>query len=289
MAINKPILGIDCGDLNKLSFPKLASPKLDGVRALKGNEDLLSRTLKPIPNRYAQKIFRVLPEGLDGELILGDPQAKDVYRRTVSCVMSEFASIEGLYWYLFDVQKPLLLEERLKLLTELLESFSELPVKLVPQVPVGSLEELLSLEEQWVEAGYEGLMLRSLKSPYKHGRSTLREGYLLKLKRFCDSEAFVVGITELQHNLNEPEVNELGYSSRSSKKEGKVASALLGSLIVWDLVSEVEFEIGSGFTLEERAQLFAHPPINRVAKYKYFPSGGKDKPRHPTFLGWRED
>jgi DNA ligase 1 len=46
----KPMLAVDCGDVNALRFPLFASPKLDGVRAVVMNGGLMSRSLKPIPN-----------------------------------------------------------------------------------------------------------------------------------------------------------------------------------------------------------------------------------------------
>jgi DNA ligase-1 len=85
----KPMLAVDCGDVNALRFPLLASPKLDGVRAIGDRWVTKSRSLKPIPNVNVQAQFAGLPEGLDGELIVGnDPQPQTrCYRRTVSVVM----------------------------------------------------------------------------------------------------------------------------------------------------------------------------------------------------------
>ena len=40
-------------------------------------------------------------------------------------------------------------------------------------------------------------------APYKQGRSTVREGYLLKVKTFLDDEATVVRFEERMHNGNE--------------------------------------------------------------------------------------
>ena len=58
-------------------------------------------------------------------------------------------------------------------------------------------EELIDYEQGAVEDGYEGVMLRDPSAPYKYGRSTVRKGYLLKLKRFEDSEAEVIDIVGL--------------------------------------------------------------------------------------------
>ena len=93
--------------------------------------------------------------------------------------------------------------------------------------------------EQHINNGYEGVMLRCPRSPYKQGRSTFKEGYLLKLKKFLDDEAVVIGFEERLHNTNEKESDERVYAKRSSKKEGMVRANTLGSLIVaW---GDIEF------------------------------------------------
>ena len=69
-----------------LKFPVLASPKLDGVRAIVRDGVVLSRALKPIPNKNVQKRFSHL-EHFDGELIVGASNDPDVLRATTSGVM----------------------------------------------------------------------------------------------------------------------------------------------------------------------------------------------------------
>lgn len=282
------MLAVDCGGIDRLRFPLIASPKLDGVRAIITADGVYSRTLKKIPNREVQAALEGLPVGLDGELLAGDPCAPDVYRKTVSMVMSEDADITGLKFHVFDIQKDAPFIERM----EWIEA-NVIPcppyVTIVDQWPANSVDEVAEYEAAWVSAGYEGVILRSPDSPYKHGRSTVKEGYLLKLKRFMDSEAVVIGVTELQHNGNAAKVNALGHTERSSHKAGKFASGLMGTLQVRDTKTGVTFEIGTGFTQDERHTIFLlpHEYLGRLAKYKYFPVGVKDKPRHPVFLGWR--
>ena len=87
--------------------------------------------------------------------------------------------------------------------------------------------------------------------------------------------------------FNEKEVDERGYTKRSSHKDNKVASGVMGALVVKDLVTGVEFEIGTGFTAVDREALWLASPVGKIVKYKFFPVGVKDKPRHPVFLGFR--
>ena len=54
-------------DPEKLRFPVLASPKLDGIRAYVKDGVVLSRQNKPIPNDHVQSLFSKY-EHFDGEL-----------------------------------------------------------------------------------------------------------------------------------------------------------------------------------------------------------------------------
>ena len=133
-------------------------------------------------------------------------------------------------------------------------------------------------------------MLRHPDGPYKHGRSTAKEGWLLKVKRFEDSEARIIGFSELMHNANEAKRNELGHLERSSHKANKVGKQMLGALTVQDLKTKVEFDIGTGFTEDQRRLLWATGDnlLGKVVKYKSQPTGVKEKPRFPVFLGFRD-
>lgn len=275
-------------ELEKLRFPLAASAKLDGVRAIVIGGTVYSRSLKPIPNKAVQEKFKHLHH-FDGELIVGDPTSKTVYRDTVSVVMSHDKPADNVRFYAFDhIKYPQYgYEERRRLLVTQ-DQLKTTDVHLLPQHGLGNLDGLLSLEEDLLDEGYEGLILRSTTAPYKFGRSTVKEGYLLKLKRFADAEAEVVGFEERMHNGNEATTNELGRTKRSSHQAGKTGRGDLGALRVrW---GGCEFNVGTGFTDEERAEVWANRSayVGRLAKFKYFTVGVKDAPRHPVFLGWRD-
>ena len=87
MTLFKPMLATDAV-LEKLRFPLLASPKLDGVRAIVRDGVVYSRSNKPIPNVFVQETFKGLDHA-DGELIVGLPTAKDCMQATMSGVMSK--------------------------------------------------------------------------------------------------------------------------------------------------------------------------------------------------------
>ncbi len=284
----KPLLACDA-DLAKLRFPLLASPKLDGVRAIVRGGVVYSRSNKPIPNKHVQTLFSKC-EHFDGELIVGDPTSKTCYRDTVSEVMSHDKT-GGCYFYVFDhVQCPTLpyLQRNLAI-TKSLRGGSMENVIGLDQHHISTLDVLLELEEQMLNAGYEGLILRSPDAPYKYGRSTVNEGFLLKLKKFVDAEFEVIGFEERMHNGNEATTNELGRTKRSSHKAGKVGLGDLGALVLQG--DGFTFNVGTGFDDITRQALWAARNSNlvgRLAKIKYFPVGMKNAPRHPVFLGFRD-
>lgn len=279
----KPMLA--CNAPEHIELPMLASPKIDGIRCMIVSGVAVSRNLKPIRNRYVQQCLAGLPHGLDGELVVGQPGGEGVFRRTSSGVMSIKGEPDFTFWVFdnFDVGGGF--EERFASLSE-----QHPRVRIVPHYAIESHEALEEFEAKTLEHGFEGVMLRKPSGPYKWGRSSKSEGYLLKLKRFVDAEAEVLGAVELRHNHNVAKRNMLGRLERSSAKAGKVAGGVLGALLVRDIVTGVEFRIGGGFTQKEREQLWKQRRslVGRLAKYKYFAGGVKTAPRFPIFLGFRD-
>lgn len=283
----KPLLASPV-DFAHLDYSNLwASPKLDGIRAIVINGVVVSRNLKPIRNRHVQCLFGHL-EGYDGELIVGDPTAKDCYRVTNSGVMSADGE-PSVCFYAFDhIGRPTdEYHQRRDMLGD-----NHIDVIKVVQHPVVSPEHLLDIEDSYLQQGYEGVMLRAFRGPcsfYKYGRSTPKEGTLLKLKRFEDAEAEVINYDEEMRNDNEAVTNALGRTERSQHAENKVGKGRLGALVC-ATPEGAEFKIGTGFTAAQREQFWAKRGdlIGRIVKYKSFMIGVKDAPRFPVFLGWRD-
>ena len=272
----------------------LIAPKLDGIRAIHVHDaGLLTRTLKPVPNRHLQHLWASPAlHGLDGELILGDPTATDVFRKTTSAVMSHAGEPEIIFHAFDDFTDPRSPYQdrlaRLELRVKILKN-QGYPVVLVPQTLVAANNPLEAVETSLLAEGYEGVVARNPRATYKFGRSTLREACLLKLKRFADGEAVILQAVELMRNGNEAERNALGYLERSTEHAGLIPGGTLGALEVRDLVSGVTFAIGSGFDQVTRDRLWrgrAPLPVQLVA-YRPFPVGAYEKPRFPTYKGLR--
>lgn len=280
-------------DINLLKFPLMVSPKYDGVRAYVLGGRVLSRSNKPIPNEWAQKRFRRM-ESLDGELIVGNPVAKDCYRVTESGMMTADFVPSTCRFFAFDKicvgRPPRPFLERISLVVAGWDRHTDVVV--VPQIRVANMKELMYQEANFVAQGYEGVMLRSLDGLYKQGRSTFNEGYLLKLKRFEDSEAVILECYEQETNLNPRALNELGQNKRSSHKAGKRGNGLLGGFVVKDVSTGVEFNIGTmdGVTVLQRRELWENRSTlkGKLLKYRHQNYGVKDKPRIPVFIGFRD-
>src|SRR5690606_22988270 len=118
------------------------------------------------------------------------------------------------------------------------------------------IEELDDLERIFIDQqGWEGVMLRTPSGIYKFGRSTAREGILLKVKRFADDEAIIVGTVEQMENTNLATVNALGNTERSTSKAGLIPKGTLGAFeCEWN---GLRFEIGTGLNQAQRDSFWA--------------------------------
>ena len=288
----------------------LASPKLDGIRVTVQNGRLYSRSLKLIPNKAMQQLWgREELDGLDGEVIVGPPTAEDCFNRSTSVVMSKDKPAEGATFNVFDKYSLGGFEARLSQASNTIDGacFAQ-TIKLVPHIPVSSLKQLASYEGKQTGKGHEGVMLRDPIGAYKQGRSTIKEGGLIAIKRFVDAEAVVLGTYEQQENINEKTVNELGRSKRSSHKAGKVGKNTLGGFTVAPMKCDCPncsrklsalvncvrlFNIGTGVGLTDamRSYYWAERKKlpGKVIKFRYQKIGTKDAPRQPIFLGFRSE
>lgn len=291
--MTKPMLAVEA-DFTKIKYPVYASPKLDGIRCLIIDGVAKTRTLKDVPNRYVSNLLSVLfLNGMDGELIVGSPTSKTVYRDTVSEIMAHDKTPEFTF-YVFDLHnEPANYSTRRTLLErEVAHARKAVPfLKLHESKVVFTEAELMHYEAQCVEQGYEGIIVRAnLDGHYKYGRSTVNEGHLLKVKRFSDFESTIIGFQEEMFNGNEAQTNELGRTKRSTAKSGLSGKSTLGAFLVRDTESGIEFAVGTGLTAAER-QLYWNTRdslIGQVIKYKCFEVGRKIAPRHPVFLGMRD-
>ena len=286
-------------DFNRLDGTYKTQPKLDGIRAICKDGVLYSRTMKPIPNAYCQELAKhEIPHGYDGELIVGDPTAKDVFQKTTSGVMS-YAGKPDVKFYVFDIwnQPGLQYRNRREQIRREIPMFNNPSLvdieSIAPCYTINGPDREIyeAALAEYLNKGFEGLIARSELGYYKYGRSTSKEGHLLKWKVWEDEEATIEGFEELMHNGNAAFTNETGHTKRSSHQDGKIPGGMLGALVVRSPKYNGTFNIGSGFDMALRQLIWDKRDEykGKIAKFKHFPIGQKDLPRYPIFLGFRDE
>ena len=287
----KPLLSCEVS-LDKINFPVYVSTKLDGLRAVVIDSVVYSRSLKPIRNKYVQKLFgKPEYEGFDGELVVGDIYAKDVFQKTTSGVMSEDGEPDVTF-HVFDLWNiPTFdYEYRQRDLQEiLLDEDKEYPSIVYAMIHLcKNIDDLTFFLEHERNVGGEGLICRSPSGIYKYGRSTPKEQLSIKLKFFEAGEFEVIGFEERMHNTNEVTTNELGYKERSSCKANLIPMNTLGSLVL--KYDDSEFRCGTGFSDAQRKEIWENKEsyLGKLASIRYMSVGQAILPRIPSFQGFRD-
>lgn len=282
--------GEDIKDLTvPITFPKLCSVKLDGIRCGVLDKDPLMKSLKRVPNHYIYEVMRREHlQGLDGELVVGEPNDPQVYNKTWSGVSRHAGEPEFRFFVFDDFTDPRLqLVDRLnRLASRKLPSFCTV----VEQAWVTSQDEVDSEYLMQTSDGYEGLILRNHTATYKFGRSTLKSQDMLKAKPHLDGEALVEGLIQAMENTNAQFIDTDGYYARSTHKAGMVPKDMVGGFNVRDLVTGQRFSIGAGkLTHDQRKAIWADPALalGKIAKYQHMGVGAKNVPRHGRWIGWR--
>jgi hypothetical protein len=275
--------------MQKLCYPVLATLKKDGIRALRFDGSLLSRTRKPIPNRSIRERSLVLPGGFDMEL--WNPSLR--YDEIESIVMSrEHPDSDKIQFHILDwfassgmcnyAQRMYWLQQHKDREMNLVYEF-EFPTEITNAQLL--LAYFLFAEQQQGE----GICFRTPNSPYKQARSTLKEQYLIKLSRYLYSEATIVGFVEQQENSNYSTTSRLGLSERSSHASGMIGKNTLGALMCQLSTGEsISIGTGVGLTNELRRDIWLHQNkyLGCMVKFKH-KFGQKNIPRSPVMCGFR--
>lgn len=269
-------------------------PKLDGHRAVWDGKKLWSRTGKEIvsvPGLLSEltRFFPGIP--LDGELF-----GKEMTFTEITKVCRRTANIEDdprVKFHIYDspVEK-MSFEDRW---TKTQETFLKSPrlrrMELVETVPmVVNLTKVKPRSLNIFRKDYEGTMVRIAEAEYKFGK---RSGDLLKIKETKDREAEVVGVQELttKEKLVVPKGTP-GSKKRSDGtyyKDGKETPNNTMGALEMKLPNGKLFKIGSGFSDEQREEMWKKPPIGKTVTFQYQELTDDGIPRFPVFLRFRED
>lgn len=296
----KPMLASRVDDLDALRYPKLASCKLDGIRAIVLDGQICTRNLKPIRNDYIRSLLsNPLLNGLDGELVVGPVNSPTIFCDTLSGVMSKEGEPDFTFWVFDSFINP---NDTFSVrYASVKQLYDRLPIELSVFISVldhsvaMDSNDVTIMEQAAIDKGFEGLMLRAPDGKYKFGRASKKEETLLKIKRFMDFEVVVTGFKEQLHNANAATIDNLGATERSSHKENMIPMGTLGALIATGCIpgtSEVlEFSVGTGFTDVLRQEIWDNKEkyLGKTITIKFFDYGGYVKARMPVFKGFRED
>lgn len=255
-------------------------PKLNGHRAIWDGKKLWSRQgneINSVP--HIIKELEKYDFYLDGELysdkIIDFENLTGVIRRTV-----KFIDSTQIYFCIYDLPdtngKPY--KER----REFLESIKF-------KYPLVLIEEKMDKDLNCYGKKYEGTMIRDLNSPYKPGK---RSSGLLKVKKFHDDEAEIIGVTQLfnyEKVIVEKKIpGAKQYADGTWYKNGdKTPTNKIGALVC--KYKNIEFEIGSGLSDELREKFWKNPPIGKQVTFSYQVLSKNKVPIFPTFVRIRED
>lgn len=229
------------------------SEKLDGIRAYWTGQHLVTRNGNRI---YAPDWFiRVLPGyPLDGELWAGRGNFHLVQQTVLDSTPVDSAW-QRIDFMLFDMPYSAGdYRKRYYNIQDLVFAIDAPHIKYVEHRAIQDEKHLFEQLDQISQSDGEGVMLRKVSSRYQAGRGS----DLLKLKRFEDAEALVVG-----------------YKPGTGRLLG-----MMGALLV-RLSNGTEFYIGSGFTDDVRK---SPPRIGSTITFRFNGYTHNGKPRFARFL-----
>lgn len=289
----------------KINFPVLVSPKIDGVWACVSNGKLLSRTLESFGNKHITSILSSgLLNGLRGELIIGtDKTNNDLCRNTTSAI-NKHCSIDKFTFCVFDLvteqTKDLPFVERLSRAYELIKNVSDkfdssfIEFNVIEHYEIQSIEEYFNKRKEFLDAGYEGIVIKDKNLKHKEGRSSKKQAHFWRWKPYATAEVVVTRMFNSEKNLNVATVDNLGNTKRSTHKENKIAKESLGSIegvlvnnltdcngrIVKKKGESVIVSKGK-FTQKECDHYWKNQDdlLGKIVEFEYFSYGLKDNPR----------
>ncbi|HHF3074116.1 MULTISPECIES: DNA ligase [Vibrio] len=229
------------------------SEKLDGIRAYWTGQHLVTRNGNRI---YAPDWFiDSLPDyPLDGELWAGRGNFHLVQQTVLDKTPVESAW-RNIDFMIFDMPYSAGdYRKRYYNIKDLVLEVDQAHIKYVEHRAIQNEAHLFAQLDKISISDGEGVMLRKVSSRYQAGRGS----DLLKLKRYADDEALVVG-----------------YKPGTGRLLG-----MMGAMLV-RLPDGTEFYIGSGFTDEVRRQ---PPKIGSTITFRYNGFTHTGKPRFARFL-----
>ncbi|MGF1786878.1 DNA ligase [Photobacterium swingsii] len=216
----------------------LVSEKLDGIRAFWDGKGFVTRSGNKLnaPDWFIDQ-FPTIP--LDGELWAGRGGFQHVARTVLDTLPNE-DSWRRISFMVYDTPTPnMTFAQRYTMLNTSITALNHPHIQMIEQFEVSNLDELEKTLDKTSSSGGEGLMIHHKDNLYQLGRSE----QLLKLKRYQDAEAKVIG-----------------YEEGKGKYTGMMGA-------IWVVTPDnIRFKIGSGFKDAERQ---TPPAIGSTVNYRY--------------------
>ena len=291
-----------------IHYPQYASQKYDGFRLLNlCGEHLLSPALKPFPNIRLSSHLRTLFQQCQNERLVTDGEIwspKLSFNELQSIVRSQNAEIpDHVGYYIFDM----LTEEEWNNGTEPMfaKRYTEYRGRLAGHEHIVTVEQRFITDWQEagrcfdaaLDAGQEGIILRSQSAKYKHGRCTLKQDGMWKFKEFATQDGVIIDI-EQQMKLKEGvtrTTNAIGHLERRYEQDLYEPASKAGAFVVEMNGQRFKVKPGKGMNDPEKERIwkdFAMYPEKWRGKYIEFKSmthGAKDKPRIGSLVRFRPD
>jgi DNA ligase 1 len=290
-------------DLAILQYPLLGSRKLDGIRCIFKDGEMITRNLKHFPNIKLRQNFEPLKKySYDNNIILdGELLAESLTFNELSglCRQLDKELPKDLYFYCFDMIKDSMFNIPFNVRTKELQNmffkgnFASYPMKVLEQRLYKTMEEIEIDFKITIENGNcDGLILRNPSSKYKFGRATLKENIIYKLKQYQTFDAQIYGIvqaTKVRDGV-ETTINELGRSVTSKKQADRRLIEKASAFEVLYTNGQV-LKVTLAMTDEEKEEIWKNQKsyLGKTIEYKGMLIGAKDLPRHPVFLRYRND
>lgn len=200
----RPMLAHKFADKQKhIKYPCFVQPKLDGVRCLAYKENdivnLMSRTGKEFShlNHIREALQKIDFNGfLDGELFTTKMEFSDISGiiRKQKLTDEDIQLSYNIEYHVYDTFDTDNLELPFNERNQIIKDFKlKKYLQYVPTYLCKTEENMLSKYDDFVNKGFEGIMIRNYSGLYK---IKFRSNDLIKLKPFLDSEYKIVDFTE---------------------------------------------------------------------------------------------
>lgn len=268
---------------NELNYPCYVQPKLDGFRCIyqpNGKYFFLSRSGKPLVNKnlktYFNNLIGLQEYVLDGELY----DSTISFQKLDSILTSEDAKLPNtLKFNIFDCipvddwnnkDCNVKYDERIKQLRLIVNTLGDYNKFIdVSTDTVNTPKELLKIYKNYLEKGYEGVMLKDISGLYRWKRVTLKSAEMIKLKPFKSIDVPIADIYEGEDSF----------------------SGVAGGIVID--YNGTKVKVGTGKALTHHMRLLlrnnSQEYLGKMVEIKYLEETDTSSLRHPVFERFRPD